>query len=85
MWHSVFKANLIYALGSAANSAALFLLVPYLVNVLTPEEYGVWALLEIAIQFLNMLTLAGLEVVLCQSRRFNSVSFSSSRCSNGRR
>jgi len=72
MWHSVFKTNLIYAVGSAANSAALFLLVTYLVNVLTPEEYGVWALLEIAIQFLNMLTLAGLEVGLMREYWFLS-------------
>ena len=70
MWHNVFKTNLIYAVGSAANSAALFLLVPYLVNVLTPEEYGVLALLEIAIQFLNMLTLAGLEVGLMRKYWF---------------
>jgi O-antigen/teichoic acid export membrane protein len=70
MWHRLFKANLIYALGSAFNSAALFLLAPYLVNVLTPEEYGVWALLEIAIQFLNMLTLAGLEVGLMREYWF---------------
>jgi len=70
MWRGLLTANLIYAMGNAANSAALFLLVPYLVNVLTPEEYGVWALLEIAIQFLNMLTLAGLEVGLMREYWF---------------
>jgi hypothetical protein len=39
---------------------------------------------EAALKLLQGMPLEG-KVVLCQSRRFNSVSFSSSRCSNGRR
>ncbi len=64
------RKNLVYAIGSAANSAALFLLVPYLVNVFTPEEYGAWAIFEIAILLLNMVMLAGLEVGLMREYWF---------------
>jgi len=64
MWRNLLKANLIYAFGNIANSAALFLLVPYLVNAFTPEEYGAWSIFEIAILFLNMLILTGLDVGL---------------------
>ena len=58
------KVNLAYAIGSATNSAALFLLVPYLVNALTPGEYGAWSLLEIGILLLSCFLLAGLDVGL---------------------
>ncbi len=60
----VLKANLAYAIGSVANSAALFLLIPYLVNALTPEEYGAWSLFEIGTLFLKWLILAGLDIGL---------------------
>jgi len=61
MWSRFLKANGLYAIGSAANTAALFLLVPYLVNRLTPREYGAWSLYEVAILLLNTLMLAGLD------------------------
>lgn len=67
---NLLKANFVYAIGSAANSAALFLLVPYLVNVFTPEEYGAWSIFEVAILLLNMLILAGLEVGLMREYWF---------------
>lgn len=70
MLGSLLKTNFVYAIGSAANSAALFLLMPYLVNVFTPEEYGVWSLFEVAILLLNMLILAGLEVGLMRKYWF---------------
>lgn len=70
MWIDLLKINLFYAVGSAANSAALFLLVPYLVNVFTPEEYGAWAIFEVAILFLNMVILSGLEVGLMREYWF---------------
>jgi O-antigen/teichoic acid export membrane protein len=70
MWAKVLKANIAYALGSAANSAALFLLVPFLVNALAPAEYGAWAIFEIIIIFLNMLVTAGLDVGLMREYWF---------------
>ncbi len=70
MWRNLLKANLIYAFGNIANSAALFLLVPYLVNAFTPEEYGAWSIFEIAILFLNMLILTGLDVGLMREYWF---------------
>lgn len=72
MWRQLLRANLVYAIGSAANSAALFLLVPYLVNVFTPEEYGAWSIFEVAILLLNMVMLAGLEVGLMREYWFLS-------------
>jgi len=64
MISKVLKSNLAYAIGSFANSAALFLLMPYLVNALTPEEYGAWSLLEIGTLFVRWIVLAGLDVGL---------------------
>ncbi|WP_322512777.1 lipopolysaccharide biosynthesis protein [Chloroflexus sp.] len=60
----IFSNSLIYAIGNAANSAAWLLIIPYLINALTPTEYGAWSLFEIAIFLFNMLILAGLEVGL---------------------
>ena len=70
MLRHLIRTNLVYAIGSAANSAALFLLVPYLVNVFTPEEYGAWSIFEVAILLLNMVMLAGLEVGLMREYWF---------------
>lgn len=70
MWRQLLRTNLVYAIGSAANSAALFLLVPYLVNVFTPTEYGAWSIFEVAILLLNMVILAGLEVGLMREYWF---------------
>jgi O-antigen/teichoic acid export membrane protein len=70
MWSRFIKTNAFYAIGSAANTAALFLLVPYLVNRLTPAEYGAWSLFEVAILLLSMLILAGLDVGLMREYWF---------------
>jgi O-antigen/teichoic acid export membrane protein len=64
------KTNIIYALGSAANSAALLLLVPFLINTLSPAEYGVWALCEIGIVLMIMVVLAGMDVGLMRQYWF---------------
>jgi O-antigen/teichoic acid export membrane protein len=58
------KTNGAYALGSAANSAALFLLIPYLINALSLEEYGLWALYEIGIMLIGLLIMVGSDVGL---------------------
>ena len=58
------KANAAYAVGSVANSAALVLLVPYLVNRWSAGTYGLWSLLEIALLLANMLALCGADVGL---------------------
>ena len=62
MLRNVLKVNVAYAVGTAANSVALFLLIPYLVNALTPADYGAWTLFEVVILLLNMSMLAGLDV-----------------------
>ncbi|MBK8128805.1 MAG: hypothetical protein IPK53_07610 [bacterium] len=64
MLNKTLKSNLIYGLGSIANSAALFLLVPYLVNNLSPSEFGVWSIIEITIMILTLFISAGLDVGL---------------------
>ena len=62
MWRSLARANLAYAIGSAANSAASLLLVPFLVHALPPEGYGALALFEVVILLLSMVIVAGLDV-----------------------
>lgn len=66
----IISSSLIYAIGNAANSAALLLIIPYLINTLTPAEYGAWSIFEIAIFLLNLLSLAGLEVGLMREYWF---------------
>lgn len=58
------RTNIIYAVGSIANSAALFLLIPYLVNHLSVAEYGAWSLFEIGIMIFTLVALPGLDVGL---------------------
>ncbi len=70
MLRSLLKANLAYAGGSAVASIASLLLVPYLVNALSVQEYGAWALFEVVILLLNMLILAGLDVGLMREYWF---------------
>jgi O-antigen/teichoic acid export membrane protein len=70
MWARLLKANAAYALGSAANSAALLLLVPFLVNRLSVAEYGAWSLFEVAIVVLTTLILAGSDVGLMREYWF---------------
>lgn len=62
MWSKLLRANVLYAIGSLTNSAALFLLIPYLVNALTPQEYGAWSLFEIASLLVGMTMVAGMDV-----------------------
>lgn len=64
------KANLAYAIGSTANSAALFILTPYLVNALIADDYGAWILFEVAIMLLSGILLGGLDVGLMRSYWF---------------
>jgi O-antigen/teichoic acid export membrane protein len=64
------KSNIIYATGSVANSAALFLLIPYFINNLSVEEYGAWSLLEVGIMLFVMLALPGLDIALMREYWF---------------
>lgn len=70
MWRSFLRANFAYAIGSAATSVASLLLVPYLVNALSLQEYGAWALFDVTILLLTMLILAGLDVGLMREYWF---------------
>jgi O-antigen/teichoic acid export membrane protein len=70
MLRSLLRANLAYAVGSAAISVASLLLVPFLVNALSLQEYGAWALFEVIILLLTMLILAGLDVGLMREYWF---------------
>jgi O-antigen/teichoic acid export membrane protein len=70
MVNKVAKDNVIYAVGSVANSAALILLVPYLVNTLTPTEFGIWSLLEIGILIVSLLISAGMDIGLMRQYWF---------------
>src|SRR4030065_27845 len=64
MWRSQLRASSGYAIGNIARSAALIILTPYLVNALSPVEYGEWAYLEVVIVLVSMLMVAGLDVAL---------------------
>lgn len=66
----ILSHSVIYAVGNAANSAALLLLVPYLIKVLTTAEYGAWAVFEIAIFLLTLLNTSGLDVGLMREYYF---------------
>jgi O-antigen/teichoic acid export membrane protein len=58
------KKNIAYAIGSAANSAVLFLLIPFFINILPPDQYGIWSIIEVSILFITMFCLAGIDVGL---------------------
>ncbi|MDD1748545.1 MAG: polysaccharide biosynthesis C-terminal domain-containing protein [Methanothrix sp.] len=64
MWVRLIKNNAIYAIGSVANSAALFLLIPFLVNFLPTEEFGAWSIYEVIILMLGILISAGMDIGL---------------------
>ena len=64
MWIRILKNNFVYAIGSIANSAALFLLIPFLVNAFSTEEYGAWSIYEIMILFLSIFISAGMDIGL---------------------
>lgn len=64
MMRSQIAASAVYALGNVARSGALLLLTPFLVNVLTTNEYGTWALSEVVIVLATMVMVAGLDIGL---------------------
>ncbi|NJN18790.1 MAG: oligosaccharide flippase family protein, partial [Oscillochloris sp.] len=64
MQRRIFSAGIAYSLGSVANSAALLLLIPVLVHLLSQAEYGIWAIYEIAILVLGMFAMLGMDVGL---------------------
>jgi O-antigen/teichoic acid export membrane protein len=70
MWVKILQKNIIYAIGSVANSAALFLLIPFLVNVLSPAEYGAWSIYDILILLLGILISAGMDIGLMREYWF---------------
>jgi O-antigen/teichoic acid export membrane protein len=70
MWVRLLKNNFIYAIGSVANSSALFLLIPFLVNNLSPAEYGAWSIYEIVILLLSILIAAGMDIGLMREYWF---------------
>jgi len=70
MWGRYLKTNTIYTIGSVANSAALFLLIPFLVNNLSTADYGAWAIYEILILLLNILISAGMDLGLMREYWF---------------
>lgn len=63
MLQRLLKVNIVYAIGSAANGAALFLLIPFLVKYLGVTDFGIWSISEIAIYFLTLVVLAGMDVI----------------------
>jgi O-antigen/teichoic acid export membrane protein len=70
MLQRLLKVNIVYAIGSAANGAALFLLIPFLVKYLGTTEFGLWSISEIAIYFLTLVMLAGMDVYLMREYWF---------------
>jgi O-antigen/teichoic acid export membrane protein len=61
MWKNIFKTNVAYVLGSAASSLALVVLIPFLVNNLSTEDYGIWSIYELTVTFFSMVLIAGLD------------------------
>ncbi len=64
MLQRLLKVNVVYAVGSVANGAALFLLIPFLVKYLGIVDFGLWSISEIAIYFLRLVTMAGMDLYL---------------------
>jgi O-antigen/teichoic acid export membrane protein len=64
MFRNFLKNNIIFAIGSLANSAALFLLIPFLVNSLSTRDYGSWSIIEVTIMILNTILLLGMDLGL---------------------
>lgn len=63
-WKQMAKSNLAYLVGSVANTGVLLLLVPYLVNKLTTNEFGAWSLYEIMTLVLITIISLGLDTGL---------------------
>ena len=64
MSFNLIRSNITYAIGNAANSAMLVILVPILVRAIPAEEYGAWSIFEISITLLTLIINAGLYVGL---------------------
>ena len=58
------SASAVYAVGNLARGGALLALTPFLVNSLTTDEYGRWALSEVVILLATMVMVAGLDIGL---------------------
>lgn len=70
MIKSFLKSNGVYAIGSLANSAVSLLLVPYMVNTLTLEEFGIWSLIEVSILILSLFMVIGMNIGLMREYWF---------------
>ncbi len=70
MLQRLLKVNIVYAVGSAANGAALFLLIPFLVKYLGVTDFGIWSISEITIYFLTLVVLAGMDVYMMREYFF---------------
>ena len=69
-WKQMAKSNLAYLVGSVANTGVLLLLVPYLVNNLTTNEFGAWSLYEIMTLVLVTVITMGLDTGLMRQYWF---------------
>jgi O-antigen/teichoic acid export membrane protein len=65
-----FRSSIAYAIGNALNSAALFVLIPYLINALPPAAYGAWSLIEVSILVVTLFMTAGIEIGLMREYWF---------------
>lgn len=70
MLQRLLKVNAVYAVGSVANGAALFLLIPFFVRYLGPADFGLWSISEIMIYFLNLVMMAGMDIYLMREYWF---------------
>jgi O-antigen/teichoic acid export membrane protein len=66
----VAKHTLVYALGIIARPAASFLLLPIYTLYLSPADYGVLALIELSIDFLQMFT--GVQILSGVARFYHA-------------
>ncbi len=64
---TIWKHSRIYGLGNVVNRAAGIILLPVYINVLAPEEFGLYALITIATELLAMVLGMGLGTALVRS------------------
>ncbi len=64
------KVNIVYTIGSVANGAALFLLIPFLVKYLSTADFGLWSISEVMIYFLSLVIMAGMDIYLMREYWF---------------
>ena len=70
MIQRLLKVNFVYAIGSVANGAALFLLIPFLVKYLSTADFGLWSISEVMIYFLSLVIMAGMDIYLMREYWF---------------